>query len=78
MEDFNEAELFQFDLPGEARDTAQFLKYFKDLCYALGGQELVRKVHQEISFNISRGCDVVEAISYPYEKIRAEVIGQVL
>lgn len=75
MEDFNEAELFKFDLPGEARDTAEFLTYFKELCYLLGGQELVRTVHQEIAYNISRGCDIAEAISYPFEEVRKMVAG---
>lgn len=73
----DDSELFKFDLAGEARDTAEFLKYFKDLCYVLGGTQLVRQVHEEISYNISRGCDIAEAISYPFQAIRSELNGSI-
>lgn len=61
------------DLQQYADYVGQFVASFENLCYALGGNELISQVRTEVELDIGRGADIVEALTKQYELIRGDV-----
>ncbi len=61
------------DLQGQADSVYQFVASFEEMCYALGGNDLIGRVRSEVDYEISRGCDMVEALTRAYKHIRGDI-----
>lgn len=56
------------------QDIKDFLDQFADLCYAVGGPELVQSVQTEMEFHISQGHQLTDVIGDVYHNMKANNI----
>lgn len=54
-------------------DIKAFLDSFAELCYAVGGPELVQSVQTEMEYHISQGHQLTEVIGDVYHNMKTNI-----
>lgn len=61
----------EVDFSGHQKEVTEFVDWFANLCSAVGGDEEVRKVQQELKFKQFQGANMVEAVADAYEAFKS-------
>ncbi len=62
---------FNYDtVQAHTDDIKAFLDQFAELCYAVGGSELVQSVQSEMEYHVSQGHQLTEVIGDVYDNIK--------
>lgn len=54
-------------------EVKQFLDQFAELCYAVGGPELVQSVQTEMEYHIGQGHELTDVIGDVYDNVKRNI-----